>query len=300
MKTASRKITVETHSRRSDPQFFVKPGEEFLAETELCTGPWLTSPADVWSPEKATAANPAVCIGIDGAMPGDMLAVRIIDIVPDRIGYTGFTGDTNPLAHSIRPRDWGLNARTVEISGGLIHWSGRLKLPVSPMIGTIGTAPAFEELANVKGGPHGGNMDVNEARAGSTLYLPVSVPGALLHIGDAHAIQGDGEINCAGGIECRATVRLSVEVRPKPAEMEWVRIEDAGHIMAVACCRSAEESFHAASGELLAWMTAEYGFTFDEAYLLMGQVMEARCTQFVNPTSTYICKMAKKYLVPGN
>jgi acetamidase/formamidase len=66
--------------------------------------------------------------------------------------------------------------------------------------------------------------------------------------------------------------------------------------MTVACCTTAEEAFYAASRELLLWITGEYGFDEGEAYLLMGQVMQARCTQFVNPTRTYICKMAKRYL----
>ena len=78
--------------------------------------------------------------------------------------------------------------------------------------------------------------------------------------------------------------------------MDWIRIENEAYIMGVACCRSVEESFYAAAKEILCWMAESYGFTVDEAYLLMGQVMEARATQFVNPTRTYICKIPKKYI----
>ena len=67
------------------------------------------------------------------------------------------------------------------------------------MIGVLGTAPELEVFSNAWPGPHGGNMDVQEVCPGATVYLPVNVPGALLHIGDVHAIQGDGEINCGGG-----------------------------------------------------------------------------------------------------
>jgi amidase len=166
------------------------------------------------------------------------------------------------------------------------------------MIGTLGTAPEFETLRNTKAGNYGGNMDVNEVTAGSTVYLPVFVDGALLHVGDVHAVQGDGEINVGGGIECRATVRLVADILPRPASMKWVRIEDDRYIMAVACGRSVEECFYSAAREILEWMVESYGFTVEEAYLLMGQVMEARCTQFVNPTRTYICKVPKAFLLP--
>jgi acetamidase/formamidase len=251
---------------------------------------------DRWSPDKISALNPTVCVKIEGACPGDLLAVRILDIEVDGIGYTGFNDASNPLAGLICRREWKLNTKTVRIKNGFIEWSDRIRIPVRPMIGTLGTAPALEVLSNARGGNHGGNMDVNEVAPGSTVYLPVFVDGALLHIGDVHAAQGDGEINCSGGIECRSKVRLSVDVVKMPERMEWVRIEDRDYIMAVACGRSLEESFYGASREILYWMADEYGFTEEEAYLLMGQVMEARSTQFVKPTRTYICKMPKKYL----
>ncbi len=296
MKVAGRDKIFREHSRMNEPGISVMPGEEFLAETELCSGDWLHSEEDRWESKKSRGPNPTVVIKINGAMPGDVLAVRIIDIEPDRLGYTGFDTWSNPLAYQIFQKDWGLNTKTVQIKDGFVHWSDRIKLPVKPMIGTLGTAPEFEVLRNSRGGNHGGNMDVNEVTAGSTVYLPVFVPGGLLHVGDVHAIQGDGEINMSGGIECRSIVRIVVNLVKKPEAMEWVRIEDKDYIMGVACCRSVEESFYSAAREVLNWMVEDYGFSVDEAYLLMGQVMEARCTQFVNPTRTYICKMPKRYL----
>jgi amidase len=296
MKIAKREKTYDRHSRHNEPQFTVVPGEEFLAETELATGGWLHSAEDTWTPDKTCALNPTVCVAVDGAIPGGVLAVHIHDVLPESVGYTGFDNDMNPLARLIAQHEWPLTAKTVEIKDGFIHWSKDLKIPSRPMIGTLGTAPSEEMPGNAFGGRHGGNMDVQEVRAGSTVFLPISVAGAILHIGDVHAIQGDGEINCAGGVECRAVVRLSVDCLPRPEGMSWPRIEDDSHIMAVACCATADESFQCAAGELLGWLTNGYGMTEPEAYLLMGQVMEARCTQFVNPTRSYICKMAKKYL----
>ena len=296
MKKATRNQTYNFHSPLNPPQITVKPGEEFLAETELCTGGWLHSIHDTWTPDKSCALNPTVVIAVEGATPGDVLAVEVLDVIPAKVGYTGFNKDSNTLANKIEIRDWGLNVKTVEIRDGFVHWNEKIKLPVQPMIGTLGTAPAEEKLSNAKAGSHGGNMDVQEVCPGNTVYLPVNVPGALLHVGDVHALQGDGEINCSGGIECRSEARLRVHLVKKPKNFQCVRIENDEYIMTVACERSLEESFYLATAQLMNWIADDYGIPANEAYLLMGQVMEARNTQFVNPTRSYICKMPKKYL----
>ena len=82
----------------------------------------------------------------------------------------------------------------------------------------------------------------------------------------------------------------------RPRQFHCVRIEDENYIMTVACGRTTEESFHTAAGQLLQWMIDGYDCLIHDAYLLLGQVMEARSTQFVNPTSSYICKMPKQFL----
>jgi amidase len=299
MQIATRDKIYIQHSRLNEPAITIQPGEIFQVETELCSGAWLTSIDDRYDPAnpKIFSPNPTVVIAVAGAKPGDMLAVQIQKIDVDTIGYTGFQEPANPLARLILNREWGQASRTLAIEDGVILWSEKIRILIQPMIGTLGTAPAREELLNSKGGPHGGNMDAQEVTVGSTVYLPVLVNEALLHVGDVHAIQGDGEINMAGGVECRSRVTLKVELTKRPSRTASVRIENADYIMAIACERSIEESFYAAAREVLYWMVDDFGFTEEEAYLLMGQVMEARCTQFVNPTRTYICKMPKKYLL---
>jgi len=207
MKKATRDVLCYEHSRYNEPSLAVGPGETFVVETELCTGGWLNSIEDQWTQEKSSRPNPTVCIAVKGARPGDALAVTIEDIRPDELGYTGFAPGMNPFPDWIRQKEWGTVTKTVRIRDGFIEWDDNLRLPTLPMIGTIGVAPDFNVFDNSWPGQHGGNMDVQEVRACATVYLPVYVPDALLHVGDVHAIQGDGEINCGGGIECRSEVR---------------------------------------------------------------------------------------------
>ena len=297
MKVLSRKKTYNDHGPNNAPQFSIKSGEIFCAETELCTGDWLNSIDDIWTPDKTNALNPTVVVAVEGAMPGDMLAVEVLKVVPDKVGYTGFNNASNHLADKIITRDWGHNLKTVAICDEYVHWSDKVKIPIAPMIGTLGTAPVKGAIGNAYAGPHGGNMDVQEVCPGNIVYLPVEVPGALLHIGDAHALQGDGEINCSGGIECRSESTLRATIVKRPENFKCVRIENADYIMTVGCEEDVNGSFYLACEQMINWMVADYDFTMEDAYLLMGQVMEARNTQFVNPTSSYICKMPKKYLV---
>jgi amidase len=298
IRRVSREITYCTHSRFNEPSLTVAPGETFTAETELCTGDWLKSIDDRWHPGLGFGPNPAVVVAIEGAQPGDVLSVHIDDIQVDELGYTGFAPGSNPFPDWIRRTEWGIVTRTVRIRDGWIEWSDDLRLPVAPMIGTLGTAPAVEVFGNAWPGRHGGNMDVQEVRPGATVYLPVEVPGALLHIGDVHAIQGDGEINCGGGIECRSEVTLTVDLAPRPARMEWPRIVDDTHLTAVGCARPAEDAFRIATEQLVYWLADSYGMDERDAFLLLGQVLEARCTQFVDPLYTYVAKVKRRYVEP--
>jgi amidase len=295
MRIVTRDVVYRQHSRFNAPALTVAPGEVFQAETELCSGPWLKSIEDHYSPEVGRGPNPAVVVAVDGAQPGTCLAVHIHELVPDPIGYTA-TGAGGIFPDWIRYQGWGLVTKTVAIRDGFVAWSDDLKLPIAPMLGVLGTAPEVEIYDNGWPGRHGGNMDVQEVCAGATVYLPVNVEGALLHIGDMHAIMGDGEICGAGGIECRGTATLSVEIVPRPERMRWPRIVDDTYITAVGCARPAEDAFRIAVEQLIYWLADQYGYAEPEAYLLLGQVLEARATQFVDPLYTYVAKIKRAYL----
>ena len=144
MRVARRDQLYSTHSRFNTPALTVQPGEIFQVETELCSGAWLERPTDHFELEKIQGVNPAVVIAVAGAQPGACLAVEILDIKPERLGYTGYIYPKNPLARQILGYDLERNTKTVVIEDGHILWSEQLRLPLAPMIGTLGTAPAQE------------------------------------------------------------------------------------------------------------------------------------------------------------
>lgn len=299
MKIATRDVLYNEISRFNPVTLEVVPGETFRAQTEMNTGNWLQTVDDAWSPEKKTASNPSSgCIYVRGAQPGQTLAIKILDIQLADVGYTASSPSETLYADWLRKQEWGIISKTVKIEEGFVQWSEKVNIPIQPMIGVMATAPAQGSPRTVENGPYGGNMDIQEVTIGNTLFLPVFVEGALLHIGDVHAVMGDGEICGAGGIETRATVTLQASLQERPAGMLWPRIETPEEIISIGCSRPAEDAFRIALQEMITWLVADYGFSEPEAFLLLGQVLHARCTQFVDPLFTYICKISKTYLCP--
>jgi acetamidase/formamidase len=214
----------------------------------------------------------------------------------DPIGFTRYWGNTGAMPGWLGPSGVGQQQKVVDIKNGNVIWSNELSLPASPMLGVVGVAMEHARWPNTWAGVWGGNMDIQEVTTGASVILPVSVPGALLHIGDMHAIQGDGEICGAGGIEAGGRVKISCDLAPKPKQMTWPRITNETHIITAAQGRPAEDAFRLSLSEMILWLEEDYGLSRGEAYLLLGQVLEARCTQFVNPTFTYVCKVDRRYL----
>jgi amidase len=278
------------------PTLRVKPGETFLVQTQLNRGPWLTSHADG---ERLTAllrgGNPSSgCVWIDGAEPGMVVIVHVGSIRLDPVGFTKFRGANGAMPAWLGGTGVGPQERVVQIDGDRIVWDEQRSLPLAPMLGYVGTSPAFETWGNTWAGRYGGNLDVQELTTGARITLPVEVPGALLHVGDMHARQGDGEVCGAGGIEASGTVEITCELGPRPAQFSWPRIENLTHRMIAAQGRPAEDAFRSALEAMVLWLE-EDGMPRGDAYLWLGQVLEARCTQFVNPTFTYLAKVAHPY-----
>jgi len=278
----------------------VKSGETFEIQTQLNAGPWidkLPKAKQAYWHKRLYGGNPASgCVYVKGVQPGDQVAIEIGSIDLDPLGYTKFGGWNwaNP--------GWlntGVQQKIVKIAHGEIDWSPKLKLRAQPMLGFIGIAPKHERFHNGWAGTHAGNMDAQEMTTGTTLLLRAHHPGGLLHIGDMHAIQGDGEICGAGGIEASGRVLITARNAGKaPKSQCWPRFETETHIGAFAAERPAEDAFRHALCELIRWIEDDFGLPKGEAYMLLGQVLEARVTAFVNPTYSYVAKVNKRFLPP--
>jgi acetamidase/formamidase len=278
----------------------VKPGEEFTVECAInindgvitSLGQQLTA-ADVTLPFVNGATGP---IEVAGAGPGDMLSVEVLHMHVEGLGFTALWPGIGMFPDWVRRKEFGMQTRVVAVKDGIVHWNDKLKLPVRPMIGVMGVAPVHGAVLTVDNGPNGGNLDVQEITTGNRIMFRVNKEGAHFFAGDCHAIQGDGECNGMGAIEIAAVLKLKVGLSPAPKRLTWPRMETPTHIGTIGCARPLEDAMRIAFEELVYWLEDDYGIPAPEAYMLLGQVAEARCTQVVNPKYTYVCKIAKDIL----
>ena len=272
----------------------VADGETFSLATELASGDWLHSLDDKWDPTMTSGNNPCVMVNVDGARPGDVLAVTIEEIRPDTIGYMAI-GSEDAVYPEFTRRHFGeVFSNSVKIEDGIIHVTDRLRVPIAPLIGTLGTTIPVGSESHVKGGFYGGNMDVQEVRVGATVRLPVSIWGAGLNVGDIHARQSDAELSA---VETRATVVLTVRIERPSWPIAGPLIEDATHLSALALDDDLKVASEKAFVALHRWLVEGYSLTAQEAYLLIGAVGEARCTRLLEPGNyPYIWKVGKEFL----
>jgi acetamidase/formamidase len=241
---------------------------------------------------------------IEGAAPGDTLAVRFDRLAPNR--DTGFT--YTPVAANVvdpsfvrempeRQRQlWHIDREhaTATLADPLPRL-GAFTLPLAPMLGCFGVAPAGgQAISAMTSGEHGGNMDYRRFVAGSTVYLPVFVPGALFCLGDGHAVQGDGEI-VGTGIETSFDVQFTVRLI-KGKKIDWPRGEDADYIFAVGNARPLDQAVQHATTEMLRWLTRDYGLSIAEASTLLGQCVGYDLGNIYDPAYTMVCKVPKRFV----
>ena len=172
---------------------------------------------------------------------------------------------------------------------------GGIELPLRPMLGCVGVAPARKEaISTAAPGAFGGNMDYAFMGAGVKLMLPVNEPGALLFLGDGHARQGEGEV-AGTGLETSLDVEFTVDLIKKKA-IGWPRLEQDTHIMVLGSARPLLEAFQHATSELQRWLMADYGFTERGAQTFMGQATEYEIANVVDPNFTVVAKIRKSTL----
>ncbi len=292
--------TIYSYTSAANPvTFTVVPGEAFQVETLPTCGRQFDSHTGKFDPSLPGGINASTgCIALEGAKPGQVLVVHVLDIQLHEFGYTRLGWPSAILPRLAKEDGWEECFKAVRVRDGWIEWSPSLRIPAAPMIGYLGVARPHEALSNAHNGPFGGNFDVPEITTGCRVHLPVMVEGGLLHVGDVHAVQGDGEIDGAGGIETAALLTLKLELKDKPKRFGSPRIESDEYIATTGFARPAEAAFASALEDLIHWMVDEFAFSPTAAHMLLAQVLEARVTQFVNPLFTYLCKVRRKYLAP--
>jgi acetamidase/formamidase len=244
---------------------------------------------------------------IDGAEPGDTLAVKFVAIdVNSPFGwgdagpgfgalnssiYTPMLGTPIPVhlwTYSVDPA-----SNTADFHAKDSDFS--VKIPVHAFLGCVGVAPAHGEArSSIVPAEFGGNLDASEASVGNTLYLPVNVAGALLSFGDGHAAMGDGEID-GSGIEISMKVRLQVNLI-KHQRIDWPRFENDDYIMAVGVYRPVDDALRIAFTELIHWMHQSYGLSEMDSYELLSKVAEIHLAEMVDPNYVVVAKIRKQFL----
>jgi acetamidase/formamidase len=247
---------------------------------------------------------------VEGAEPGDTLAVHFASIEP-RTTYgvsttvplfgaltaTGFTA----MLHSPLPEmTWiyGIDreARTVRYEAR--ESEAIYQLPLDPMHGTVGVAPALSEARSaLTPGDWGGNMDTPEMRAGVTCYLGVNVEGALFSFGDGHARQGEGE-TCGVAVETAMDTVVVVDLIKGAGTVAWPRIESDAEIMTTGSTRPLEDAFRVSHAQLVLWVTELTGLSLMDAYQFVAQSAQTPIANVVDTNYTVVAKLKKEY-VPG-
>jgi amidase len=243
---------------------------------------------------------------VGGAEPGDTLAVHLARIEPNRVrGPTGSVVALNvvdPWLAAELPEGSGPDWWTLDLEGGTARLDNPPagleslgELPLDPMLGCFGVAPpGGQAISTATSAEHGGNMDYRGFRAGVTVVFPVFVEGALFHLGDAHALQGDGEI-VGTGIEVSADVEFSVEVL-KGKRIGWPRAENDEYVMAVGNARPFDQAIQHATSELMRLLLADYGLDYRASSALLGQCIRYDVGNVFDPAYTAVAKVAKDLL----
>ncbi len=244
---------------------------------------------------------------VENAEPGDTLQVRLDYLYPDReVGFSNSILAMHVVDPTFvfslskpKPVDWRI--RTQDNTAALITPIAgitNISLPLSPMLGCIGVAPeGGQAISSATSGPYGGNMDYRGCTAGTTLFFPVFVPGALLHLGDGHAVQGDGEI-VGTGIEISFDVRFSVDLI-KGKKINWPRGENDDFIFTLGNARPLDQALQHATTEMMIWLREDYGLDAYAASTLLGMCVEYDLGNVFDPAYTMVCKLAKRWLRPG-
>jgi len=289
----------------------VRPGTVLEVFTEDCFAGRVRSTSDLVSQVcEFPYLNPQTGpFYIEGAEVGDTVAVHFVSIEPARdwgasttaplFGALTSTHTTATLQPALPERVW---IWDLDREQRLCRFTAadseiQVDLPMDPMHGTVGVAPANLEVRSaLVPDMYGGNMDTPEMRAGVTCYLGVNVEGALLSLGDGHARQGEGE-TCGVAVETAMNSVVIVDLI-KGVPTPWPRLESDDYIMSTGSARPLEDAFRIAQLDLVQWVAGGCGLSELDSYQLLSQAVESPLANVCDTNYTSVAKVRKAFLPP--
>ena len=276
-------VTIDTVSHeglqedQGDPVTFFKrfgiPKAEVLADA-----------AAIYAKVQHSGTGPHVVsapVYIEGAEPGDVLAVKILKATP-RVPYGV---NTARMGKGTLPHDFPLNRSIVtpfDLKKKIVHFAPGIEIPLKPFFGLMATGPALSlgKINSAPPGAYGGNIDLKDLTEGSTLYLPVHVPGALFMTGDGHACQGDGEVNLTA-IETSLTGTFRFDLI-KQKFLTLPRAETSTHWITMGLHETLDEAMRICVRETIKFLGERHGLDAADAYALASVAIDFEVTQNVD------------------
>ena len=287
----------------------VKPGTALRLWTEDAFAGSLRSTRDLASASLTMPfVNPQTGpFYVEGAEPGDTLVLHFVELTPARswgasatipfFGGLTSTDRTATLQDPLPERTWIYEVDSARRTVGFQAQGSDLEvaLPLEPMLGTVGVAPAGGEVRSaLVPDTFGGNMDTPEMRSGTTCYLNVNVEGALFSVGDGHYRQGEGE-SCGTAVEGAMNVVLIVDLLKTPGPV-WPRLESDEYLSVVGSSRPLEDAWRAGQVDMVRWLGELYGLDKLDAYQLLSQVSEVPLANVVDANYSVVTKVPKRLL----
>ncbi len=291
------------------PMARIKPGTVLEVFTEDCFAGRVRSIDDLVSEVcEFPFLNPQTGpFYVEGAEPGDTLAVHFVSIEPARdwgasttVPLFGALTSTHTTATLQPPLPEVVWMWQLDRTARTARFAARdndvvVDLPMDPMHGTVGVAPANLEVRSaLVPDAYGGNMDTPEMRAGVTCYLGVNVEGAMFSLGDGHARQGEGE-TCGVAVETAMDTVVIVDL-VKGAPTPWPRLESDDHLMSTGSAKPLEDAFRIAQLDLVQWVSSEFGLSELDAYQLLSQAVESPLANVCDVNYTSVAKVRKTFL----
>lgn len=312
LKASCQTVHLGGFSHQLEPALSVDSGDSI--EVETYTGFYLydKAPPEFLTPEfleicqhlpaeRKVGPGPHLLTGpiyVKEAEPGDVLEVKLEAIAPRlSVGFNAIRPGWGALPQQFtEPR---LRFIPLDLDKGIAEFptGSGIQIPIKPFFGILGVATAETSRSSVPPGSYGGNIDNRELQAGSKLFLPVFVPGALLSIGDGHSAQGDGEINVTA-IETSMNGTIQIKLR-KDLKLTAPIAETPTDIITLGFGETLDEAFENALKEMIAWLECFAGLSAEDAYVLCSLAVNFHITQVVNTPQKGVHGMLPKSILPN-